>query len=283
MEIVEYRRSSNSAAAVGLRRSTSVRSSLRLFGVRWRTSTVFAADNIPCPPSDQETNQQPTVPLLGPSAVPSQTAQEQKKQKSSRKSWLPIFSHQQNKHPKPSSASVGKQKEHKNQKTKQYKTKLASSQLPEHEETIPEYHSSKVSRILGLREGQAQWRKSVSLQLLAEQHNKQFKVSSPRLNAKELRSPQKTHTRQKCGTLSRSPSPADLFLQQDHQFLPMVSSVGTQRRNSMWALGSSKPSMLRFIFIWPIRASTLIPNILLNGLVKHYHYQLTGWLPILCF
>jgi hypothetical protein len=158
---------------------------------------------------------------------------------------------------------VVKQKEHKNQKTKQCTTKPVSAEVPEREETIPEYHSSKVSWILGLREDQAQWRKSVSLQLLTE-HNKHFKVSSPQLNAKEFSSPEITYIQQKCNTLSRSPSPTEeLLLQQEHLFLPMVSSVGTQRRNSMWALGSSKPSMLRFIFIWLICASTLISKICL--------------------
>jgi hypothetical protein len=194
-------------------------------------------------------NQQSTVTIPGVSAISSQTAkqpssaapsQQQKKHKSSRMSWLPVFSHQQKKHLKSFCASVGKQKEYKDQKTKQCKTKLVSAEVPEREETIPECRSSKVSWILGLREEQAQWRKSVSLQFLTEQHNKQFKLSSPQLSAKEFSSPQR------CNALSRSPSPAELF---PHHFLPMLSSVGTQRRNSMWALGSSKSSMLRFIII----------------------------------
>jgi hypothetical protein len=164
---------------------------------------------------------------------------------------------------------VVKQKEHKNQKTKECTTKPVSTEVPEREETIPEYHSSKVSWILGLREEQAKWRKSVSLQFLTE-HDKQFKVSSPQLIAKEFSSSQRTYIQQKCNTLSRSPSPGEELLPQElHLFLPMVSSVGTQRRNSMWALGSSKPSMLRFILIWLICASTLISKILLDGLIRH--------------
>jgi hypothetical protein len=224
-------------------------------------------------------NQQSAVTILGASAISSQTAkqlssvapfQQQKKQKRSRMSWLPVFSHQQKKHLKSSFASVGKQKEHKDQKTKQCETKLVSTDVPEREETIPEHHSPKVSWILGLREEHTQWRKSISLQLLTERHNKQFKLSSPQLNAKEFSSPQRTHIQQKCNALSRSPSPAELLPQQEHhRFLPVVSSVGTQRRNSMWALGSSKPSTLRFLFIWLVRASTLLSKSLLDAFIKH--------------
>jgi hypothetical protein len=240
MEVVEYRRSS-SAKALGLCRSRSVRSSLRLFGARWRTGSVCAASK---EHFSQETNQRSAVTVLGASTVPGQrtqpppstaASQQQKKQKGSRIPWLTVFSHLQKNHLKSPFASVGKRN------TKQCNAKLVSSELPECEETVPEYRSSKASWILGLREEKAQWTKSSSLQFLAEQPNRQFKVSLPQLNAKGS------------GSLRRSPSPVELCHQEEPHFVPLVSSVGTQRRNSMWALGASNPSTLRFMFIWLIR------------------------------
>lgn len=253
MEVVEYRRSSSSAKALGLCRSRSVRSSLRLFGARWRTGSVCAANKEHC---NQETNQRSAVTVLGASTVPGQTtqpppstasSQQQKRQKGSRIPWLTVFSHLQKNHLKSSFGSVGKRK------TKQCNAKLVSSELPECEETIPEYHSSKASWILGLREEKTQWTKSSSLQFLAEQPNKQFKASSPQLNAEESSSLQRSYIPQKYMTLTRSSSPVELCHQKEPHFVPLVSSVGTERRNSMWALGASKPSRLRFMFIWLIR------------------------------
>jgi hypothetical protein len=214
---------------------------------------VSAANTDACAPGNKEASQQQSATtIVGVSTVPNQTgklspstapSQQQKKQKSSRMSWLLLFSHHQKKYLKSSSVSVGKMK------TKQCKTKVASSELPELEERTPEHHSPKASWMLGLGGGQAQWTTSASLHFIPEQHNRQFKISSPQLSAKEFCRPQITYTQQKCSTLSRSPSPAEIFVHQQPHFLPMVSSVGTERRNSMWALGSSKPSMSRFIFM----------------------------------
>jgi hypothetical protein len=265
MEVVERRHHSNSAITPSLRSSRSVRSSLRLVGSRWRKATAIAANNnVPCPPSNQEVSQLSTVKFVSVPAIPSRQPPslappaQQQKQKTSRTSWLPIFFNQQNKLVKSSTAGAGREKEHKLQskatwifgltthQNKQCENKSAFNQSSENKETVEE-HVPKAPWILGLTKEQELQTKSTSLQVLAEQRN-DLKVSSPLLNAKTLSSPQRTYMRQKSNSLSRcSPSPIEKFLQQHHQFLPVVSSVGTKRRNSMWSLSSPKSSMLKFI------------------------------------
>jgi hypothetical protein len=260
MEVVERRRCSSASVTPGLRRSRSVRSSLKLVGTRWRKATENAASNVPCSPSNQEANQQSAVKFQRASALLTQhrpslgLPSQQHKQKSLRASWLPVFSNQLNKLVKSSSASVGKEKQHKlskatwifglaTQQNKQYKNKSASNQSSENKETV-EDRPSKATWILGLTKEQT---KSSSLQILTEQH-KHLKISSQLLSTETSSSPQRTYMQHKSNSLSRcSPLPKEQFLQQQQQFLPVVSSVGTKRRNSMWALSSSKSSMLRFI------------------------------------
>jgi hypothetical protein len=243
MEVVEYRRSSSSAGALGLCHSGSVRSSLRLFGARWRSGSVCAASKEHC---DQETNQRSAVTVVGASTVPGHStrpapstapSQQQRKQKSLRIPWLPVFFHLQKNHLKSSSANVGKRK-----------TRLLCSEVPDSEETVPGCHASKASLSLGPREERAQWPTCASLRFLAEQPDRQLKVSSPQLIAKESSSSQGACIPQKCMTLARSTSPVEPCRQEEPHFVPLVSIVGTERRNSMWALGASKPSMLRCIY-----------------------------------
>jgi hypothetical protein len=196
----------------------------------------------------------PTAHQSLPLAQPRQRQhQQQQKQKSSRASasWLAVFSNQNNKRLKSTSAGVGKQKEHKSkatwilgftrQKTKQGKSKPVCNESPEDEETVEEYNSSKATLLLGVTEEDEQHTECAASHILMERHKQHWKAS-----AEALISPQRIYMRQKSNSLSRCSSPAQQTLQQ-REFLPMTSSVGTKRRNSMWALGSSKSSMLRSI------------------------------------
>jgi hypothetical protein len=265
MEVVERRHYSNSAIAPSLRRSRSVRSSLRLVGARWRKAVANAAiNNVACPPSSQEPSQLSIVKFLNVSDVPSPQPlslappSQQQKQRSSRTSWLHSLFNHQNKLVKSSAAGEGKEKEHKlrlkatwiseltTQQNKQHENKPTFNQSSENKETV-ENHLPKTAWVLGVTKELAEQTESTSLHILAEWHRKPH-ISSPLLNAETLRSPRRTYMRQKSNSLSRcSPSPVEQFLQEQHQFLPLVSSVGSKRRNSMWALSSSKSGRLSFI------------------------------------
>jgi hypothetical protein len=185
---------------------------------------------------------------------------QQQKQTSSRASWLAVFSNQNRKRLKSTSAVVGKQKEHKSkatwilrftyQKNKQGKSKTVCNELPE---TVEENQSSKAMWILDIKERQEQQTECTASQVLGEQQEQHWQASTERLS-----SPQRTYMRQKSNSLSRCSSLLQQLLQQQEflqqqqflqqqEFLPMSSSVGTKRRNSMWALGSSKSSTLRSI------------------------------------
>jgi hypothetical protein len=320
ISVVERRRSSS-----GIRRSRSVRSSLRLIGARWRTSTVTAANNstacravtvtaannstacravtasaanngtacravtasaannstacravtasaannsVTCCTGNLEVNLQPAVETLRLPFIPSahqylsltqpqqeqnqqlEECQQQQKQRNSRMSWLAVFSNRNIKRVKSTSAVVGKQKDHKSkaawilgftyQKNKQGNSEPVCYELPEKGET-EECHPSKALWISDVTEEEQQQTKRTGSQVLLEQHDEHWKASAERLS-----SPQRSYMRQKSNSLSRCSSPVRRFLQQQ-EFLPMTSSVGTKRRNSMWALGSSKSSMLRSI------------------------------------
>ncbi|XP_021938463.1 ankyrin repeat and fibronectin type-III domain-containing protein 1 isoform X2 [Zootermopsis nevadensis] len=251
MEVVERRHYSNSAISPTLRRSRSIRSSLRLVGSRWYKATVNAAsNNVPCPPTKQEASQSSNVKSRQPPSLP--PIQQLQKQRSSRISWLPIFSYQQNKLAK--SSTAGAEKEHKlrskaswifwlrAQQNKQRENKSAFNQSSENKERVQDF-LPKAARILGLKVDQVHQTKSTSLPVLAEQH-KDIKISSPLPSSKAFSSPQRTYMRQKSNSLSRCPpSPVEQFLQQHYEFLPIVSSVETKRRNSMWNLSSSKSKL----------------------------------------
>ena len=278
INVVERRRSSS-----GVHRARSVRSSLRLFGAQWRTSAVPAASNsvtchtaaanagsnsITCSSRNEDVNLQPTVEMVrmrtsaGPTAhkslplvQPQAEQHKQQKQTSSRASWLGVFSNQNRKRLKSTSAGVGKQKEHKSkatwilrftyQKNRQGKSKTVCGESPENEETVEENQLSKTTWILDIKERQEQQTECTATQVLVEQQEHHWQAS-----AEKLSSPQRMYMRQKSNSLSRSSSLLQQSLQQheflqQQEFLPMSSSVGTKRRNSMWALGSSKSSTLR--------------------------------------
>jgi hypothetical protein len=282
VNVVERRQSSS-----GVHRARSVRSSLRLIGTRWRTSTVTAANNsvrcrtaaasaanrsVACFSGNEDVSLQPTVetvrvpdiaeptthqslPLVQPQQE--QHKQQQKQRSSRASSWLTVLSNQNRKHLKSTSADVGKQKEHKSkatwilgftyQKNKQGKSKPVCSESPENEETIEENHSSKTAWILGMTVGQEQQKECTASQVTVEQLEQHRRASADRLSSlRRMYVRQKSNSLSRCSSLNQQLLQQQEFLQQK-EFLPMSSSVGTKRRNSMWALGSSKSSTLRSI------------------------------------
>ena len=267
MEVVERRRSSTT---VGLRRTKSVRSSLRVVGARWRTAAANAAqnNNIPCPPTNQELEEPSTVKFISATQLPSPpVTPPPQKQKTSRTSWLPSFSYHQNKNLK--TAPTGKTKEQHSKSTPnlgvakvketkpsratwiqtltyQHRQKTKPVPIPTIEEKPAQDSSPTRQRwVLGLTQEQMRSTKPTSLLSLAEENAKP-KIASPRLSVSRCNSPE-NYIRQKSNSLSRSFPPT---LEEFLDIQPVISSVGTQRRNSMWAVNSSNPeSMLLFLFI----------------------------------
>jgi hypothetical protein len=277
VSVVERRRSSS-----GVSRARSVRSSLKLIGARWRSSVLpaanssaacraaatSAANNSSICPGIEELNPQPTAETEVVPACAAPTAHQslpvsepqRQKQKSSRASSLfAIFANQQSKHLKSTSAREGKQKERKSktawmlaftyQKNKQGKGKPVCSESAENEESVEENLSFKDTWNLDRTDAEEVHTECTDALVIVRKREQNWPAS-----AETLDSPDRTYARQKSSSMSRCASLLQReFLQHDEfphqqeflhlpQSLPASSSEGTKRRNSMWALSSSKSS-----------------------------------------
>jgi hypothetical protein len=212
------------------------------------------------PQPTAETEGEPSC--TGPTAhqsLPLSEPQQQKQKVSTASSLFAIFANQNSKHLKSTSAGVGKQKERKSkgawklgftlQKNKQGKGKPVCSELPENEESVEENLLLKDAWNLDKTEGEEVQTECTAAQVIVRNSEQNWQAS-----AETLDSAHRTYTRQKSSSLSRCSSLMQReFLHQDEfpnqqeflqlpQSVPTTSSEGTKRRNSMWALSSSKSS-----------------------------------------